>query len=743
MGSVIPLKRIDTPSVEAPVEFHRPHAARHLVDAAYARLSKATGYHNRPEQQALSHEVAAAILDNKPLISEAPTGSGKTIGYSIGALAAGRELGLPLVIATATVALQGQVMDSDLKRVEATGLVKPGSYKLVRGRGRFFCQVAAQAAMGNGDAAASFQPELFDEASELKAEDLFDAGRLAPTLLAALEDGSWDGTRDALPKNVYIPRPSVWHHLSSSPDSCLRQNCEHYKSCPFFQARAQWEGAEVLVANHHLVLLDLMAAGTEGGQPVFPFKEYILVVDEAHHLPDTALSTKQHAFRLGAFLEQLQRMELVLRDVYRNPEVSSALSMKLSTNPRATIRQLRDKTAVVLKALAAAGVSETSFDSGGVMGVSRDWAPEVRAAVDAMTGDFLELMESLRRILAYLPNAARNHSNPTQFQVMQSALGAVSSQIKSQHEGALAFMSREVIWLSRQLCTHLEQGWQPVFNGSPLEGKGILKELLWAKKRARVIMVSATVRGTTGFEHFKDQMGLEDPTPDNQMPEVRTQVLPSRFAYESTPLARVVMKALPGEQDFVPELMSLLPEVITPRKDKGTLVLFTNRKTMALAYERLRMEFGDLVISQDSHGGALKVKALHCERIDSGMPSILLGVKSLAEGFDLPGHYCTHLVVTQLPFEAPTGPLERARQEAYGKAYFAEHTLPRTARELKQITGRLLRREDDYGRISMMDNRLWRKSYGSSLLSSLPPYKAARVELTPASSVVSMPGSFR
>lgn len=732
MGPVIPLKRIDidTPS----------SAASGLVDAAYAKLSRAAGYHNRPEQQELSHEVASAILANEPFISEAPTGSGKTIGYSIGALAAGRELGLPLVIATATVALQGQVMSSDLKRVEATGLVKPGGYKLVRGRGRFFCQVAAQAAMGDGQA-TSFQPELFDEQSELKAEDLFDAGRLAPALMAALEEGNWDGTRDSLPRDIHIPRPSVWHHLSSSPESCLRQNCEHFKKCPFFMARAQWEGSEVLVANHHLVLLDL-AAAAKGGQPVFPFKEYILVLDEAHHLPDTALATQHHTFKLGSFLEQLQRLELVLRDVYRNPEVGASLGKKLSANPRATVRQLRDKVAQLFRALADAGLSETSFDDGGQFAVDRDWAPDVRSVISSMNDDFLELLENLRRILAYLPNAAKSYDNATPFQVMQSALGAVAAQIKAQNEGASAFLKGEVLWLSRQHCSHLDQGWQPVFNGSPLEGKGILRQLLWGQNRARVVMVSATVRGTTGFEHFREQMGLLDEN-GKELRTLRTQVLPSRFAYESTPLTRVVMKSLPGDAAFQNELLTLLPLVITPRRDKGTLVLFTNRKTMALTYERLRMEFGDLVISQDSHGGALKVRALHCERIDQGMPSILLGVKSLAEGFDLPGHYCTHLVVTQLPFESPTGPLERARQDSYGKEYFSSHVLPRTARELKQITGRLLRREDDYGRISMMDNRLWRKSYGAALLDSLPPYQAARLELNLEPSVVSLPGSFR
>lgn len=739
MGSVVPLKRIDSPSNEMSGTSPRD-AASHLVDAAYARLSRASGYHNRPEQQALSHAVAAAILANEPVISEAPTGSGKTIGYSIGALAAGRELGLPLVIATATVALQGQVMSSDLKRVEATGLVKPGGYKLVRGRGRFFCPVAAQAATGDGSA-TSFQPELFDEQAEVKAEDLFDAGRLAPPLMAAFEGGDWDGTRDALPRDVHLPRPSVWNHLSSSPESCLRQNCEHFKKCPFFMARAQWEGSEVLVANHHLVLLDLYAAKT-GGQPVFPFKEYILVIDEAHHLPDTALATQHQVFKVGAFLEQLQRLELVLRDVYRNAAVGASLGQKLSNNPRATIRQLREKVATLFRAMAAAGVSETSFDNGGLMGVTQEWAPDVRSALKSMDADFLELTENLRKILAYLPNVAKDYDNATPFQVMQSALGAVSSQIKGQFDGIKAFLQGEVLWLSRQHCGHLEQGWQPVFNGSPLEGKRILSELLWGQTRARVAMVSATVQGTTGFDHFREQVGLvaED---GSALRPLRTQVLPSRFAYESTPLTQVVMKSLPGDPVFVQEMLGLLPQVITPRKDKGTLVLFTNRKTMAMAYERLRLEFGDLVLSQDAHGGALKVRSLHCERIDQGMPSILLGVKSLAEGFDLPGHYCTHLVVTQLPFESPTSPIERARQEAYGRSYFSSHTLPRTARELKQITGRLLRREDDYGRISMLDNRLWRKAYGAALISSLPPYKSARVDFAAPPNVTAIPQSFK
>lgn len=95
----------------------------------------------------------------------------------------------------------------------------------------------------------------------------------------------------------------------------------------------------------------------------------------------------------------------------------------------------------------------------------------------------------------------------------------------------------------------------------------------------------------------------------------------------------------------------------------------------------------------------------------------------MAEGLDLPGDYCTHVLIAALPFSVPTDPVEQRRQELLGSKYFGEKALPDALVRLVQMTGRLMRRESDHGRITVFDHRLGTTTYGRRMLAALPPFK--------------------
>lgn len=686
------------------------------IDAAYALFAKDPAYMPRIEQQELSHLVARALLQNRPFISEAPTGSGKTIGYSVGALAACRKLGLPLVISTATVSLQRQVIDSDMKRIEATGLVSKGNYKLVRGRGRFFCPYGAESVAGKAD--DGFQKALFDDVAEQSVEAQFDAERLAPKLLDAFADG-WEGTIDEFPAGLERPAARVWAKLSSNSETCLKQKCPKYSECPFFKERAAWSEAPVLVANHNIVLLDLLSAA-EGRDPVFPFGEYVLVLDEAHHLPERALSAGKLTFRPGTLLEVLSALDKVVADLYKPSAILRQVQDRVGA-PRDDIRALRLALEGVLGLVSAGGFTREAFEASDFYTPNPEFLATLLPPLACIRDTLDALLEKLREALSILSKALTGDETKgrAQLQLMYSALGTLAYRVREQHQAVDGFEHQQVKWLSAMPCAKLDEGWEPTLNGSPLEGRQLLERILWEQGRARVVMVSATLKGTNGFDHFVHEVGLTGRP-------FLTKTLPARFKYQEAELVRVSMGAVPGEPGFVAELISKLPEVITPGEgagqDMGTLVLFTNRATMKAARTKLLQVYGDMVIAQDFDGSAASIRSVHCERIDAGRPTILLGLKSLAEGFDLPGRYCTHVVVTQIPFDSPADPLQQAREQYYGAAYFSRHILPKVARELNQIVGRLLRRESDWGRISVMDERLYTRRYGAVLLNSLPPF---------------------
>jgi ATP-dependent DNA helicase DinG len=142
-------------------------------------------------------------------------------------------------------------------------------------------------------------------------------------------------------------------------------------------------------------------------------------------------------------------------------------------------------------------------------------------------------------------------------------------------------------------------------------------------------------------------------------------------------------------------------------------------------HDRLPEEIRRLVLMQ---GAMAKSELLgrHRAAVDRGEPSVLFGLQSLAEGVDLPGDYCTHVVCAKLPFSVPDSPLEEARREwieAQGRSSFMEITLPETAVKLKQQLGRLLRTCEDRGTVTILDRRLVSKRWGALLMKGLPDFR--------------------
>ena len=116
----------------------------------------------------------------------------------------------------------------------------------------------------------------------------------------------------------------------------------------------------------------------------------------------------------------------------------------------------------------------------------------------------------------------------------------------------------------------------------------------------------------------------------------------------------------------------------------------------------------------------------HRAAVDAGRGSVIFGLASFAEGVDLPGDYCRHVVIAKIPFAVPDSPLEAALAEwveDQGRNPFMEISVPDAALRLVQASGRLLRTEEDSGRITLMDRRILTRRYGRAILDSLPPFR--------------------
>jgi ATP-dependent DNA helicase DinG len=161
------------------------------------------------------------------------------------------------------------------------------------------------------------------------------------------------------------------------------------------------------------------------------------------------------------------------------------------------------------------------------------------------------------------------------------------------------------------------------------------------------------------------------------------------------------------------------------KQERGALVLFSSRRQMGDVLFGLPPAFRKQVLSQDDYGKQ-ELLRLHRELVDAGKNSIIFGLASLAEGIDLPGDYCTHVVIAKIPFPVPNDPVDATLGEwvkAQGRNPFNEISVPEAALRLIQASGRLLRKESDTGTITILDERLLTRGYGRAILDSLPPYE--------------------
>jgi ATP-dependent DNA helicase DinG len=684
-----------------------PREAPDFIDDAYRRLAALPGFRVRPDQAALSREVCRALVAGEPLAAEAPTGTGKTFAYLIGALAAAELLAAPqrppVVIATATVGLQQQVLAGDLPRLVEAGILAEGEAVLAKGRRRYFCVLAAE--------------QLVEEGTQGSQLDLLDAERNAQLeeveavreMLEQFHGRAWDGDFDA-----YCGTPtSARDKVSASADTCLGRRCPYFDICPFFRARARLAHARVIVANQDLVLSDLAMARAEK-DPLFPATHYLCVFDEAHNLPDKALEAGSAHLQLETTRAELARLPLAWKAVSRHVEL--------------------------VRLLARQGIEAGSFDPAALTGALQACTQEVcTLAVEDET-------RQLRFAAGVLPDGVRAAAELTlsharaQAKTLEAATESLRGTNLGERGAALASAIGEGLrHLSgfggqlRDLVRALElfvdarravrwvyhDGPQASLHVCPLEGADVLREVLWVSPRVRVAMVSATLRDFAGFERFAARAG----TPAN----LRTVALPHIFPYHECELRVVDMAHSPRfetRESYERELAELLPRAIDPIE--GTLVLFPSRRLLQRTLPALREALGTQVLVQ----GELGIRELVREyrrRRETGQGAVLCGLATLAEGLDLPGALCTHVIVCALPFTVPTSPVERELAEQMGARYFRERVLPDALVRLIQMVGRLMRRETDRGRITLFDKRLVSTQWGRKLLAALPPFRRRRL----------------
>lgn len=675
------------------------------------------------------------VSNNGLCVIEAGTGTGKTIAYLLAALPIARSLGKRVVIATGTVALQEQLVNRDIPAL-LNHTEWDYSISLAKGRGRYLCPLRLEQCLNTANEKAGGAFLFDDEVSFKPTSHIITSYR---EMDASLKQKSWAGDRDSWPEAV---DDVDWWPLTVDRRQCSGRRCRHIRECCFFNARDALDESDCIVANHDLVMADLAL----GGGVILPSpEETIYIFDEGHRIGTTALNHFSGQCRIKASVSWLAHIQKQIVGqlplLVNTPDLAQRIE-KIA-NTASSVEKLLSLSYPLFERLLDQANSEGQSYSGHQQGLGGDnvrWrfpsgdpGGEVRESAEHIADHLSALSSQLDALSKITAEAMDEPHFPLSrvdleqlFQQVGIWLGRVDgtyqlwqSYAESEDSSlqttpvSLKSGSPHARWLS------LEQGvggsTDILLSASPTDPGSILRGHLWQRCYAAVI-TSATLRTLGSFSSFQQRLGLPVHT--------KCETVMGAFDYARVGVLSVPDLGVdPGDAKLHTDmLIATLPRLIN--WDEGTLVLFSSRRQMDLVYENLPKECFEALLVQGQWGHQ-EILHRHKAAIDRGEGSTIFGLASFAEGVDLPGDYCRHVVITKIPFSVPDDPIYATISEwlvQRGGNSFMDLMLPDASLRLHQACGRLIRSETDTGKVTILDRRIITKRYGTQLLQDLPPF---------------------
>jgi ATP-dependent DNA helicase DinG len=651
-------------------DLHAPPTSR--VREVLAAAVSALGGEDRPGQVQMAEAVARAMSTGEHLLVQAGTGTGKSLGYLVPALLHERRV----VVATATLALQHQLVERDIPALLAAAadvLHEQPSYAVLKGRSNYACLHRVREGVPDDQGTLVDLPagSTGDEVVRLREWAEKQAGTRGP------------GDRDAAPKHT----DRAWRQVSVSHRECLgAARCPFGAECFAEVAKERAANAQLVVTNHSLLAIDAVE-----GVPMIPDYD-VVVIDEAHEL--------------SARVTQAATDELSV------PEVE-----------RAARRSQRHVEGLEADDLA---------DAGDALRAAFDACPPGRIdeLPTALADALARVRDSARALISAFPKSS-NDGDPDAGLVQ--ARGQVQ-ELFVNAERMAAHHESDVLWLAERdrsrggdlLCV------------APLQVWGPLRDKLLTDKT--VVLTSATLMLGGDFSSVATSLGLRptervdhslEPAAPAVQPAVEAadpaETLPWRgidvgspFDYPRQAILYVARHLPPPGRDGLGAAQ--LDEIVdlVDAADGRTLGLFSSRRGAETAAEAVRERLPHLTTLAQGEAQLPELARLFTE----DPHACLFGTLSLWQGLDVPGETCQLVVIDRIPFPRPDDPLMSARQRAADRAGgngFMQVAATHAALLLAQGSGRLIRTTTDRGVVAILDPRVVTARYGGFLRASLPP----------------------
>jgi ATP-dependent DNA helicase DinG len=648
-----------------PGEVEGPEVAQ-LLDVVVDAL----GGQRREGQATMARAVTDAIRVRRHLLVQAGTGTGKSMAYLVPAVAHAVRTDRAVVVTTATLALQAQVVERDLPRLARAltpQLPREPTWELLKGRSNYLCRNKLDGGF------PSEEGTLFEVAAPGPEAE----GRLGREVVRLREwaETTATGDRDELDPGV---SDRAWRQVSVSARECLgAQRCPVAAECFSERVRARARTVDVVVTNHAMTAIDAL----ESSGQLLPEHD-VLVVDEAHELADrvTAVATAElSAAVLHAASRRLRRSAGVVSESLDDAAV--ALEAALEEAPPGRLDRWPDQLADAVVA---------------VRDAARTALSDLKDAGDAAAAEDDQEARGAR----HLARAA--------VQEVFSVAERLAEDV-----GRGAGDGFDVAWVTAGSGPAARA---PSLHIAPLSVAGLLREKLFAERT--VVATSATLTLGGSFDPVAGAFGLRG----GKGSRTRwTGVdVGSPFDYPRQGILYVARHLPPpgraGADDAVLDELAALVEAAGGR----TLGLFSSRRAAEAAAEALRRRLTTPVLCQ----GEDRLPRLVRQFTDDPATS-LFGTMSLWQGVDVPGPSCSLVVIDRIPFPRPDDPLMSARAravDAAGGNGFVSVSAAHAAVRLAQGAGRLIRAAGDRGVVAVLDSRLATARYGGFLRDSLPDF---------------------
>ena len=629
-------------------------------------------YEFRRGQLEMAEAVERALTEKRHLITEAGTGTGKTLAYLLPALRTGRRV----IISTGTKNLQEQLYFKDIPFLES--LLGPLRVSYMKGRANYLCRRKLYA--------LGAEPILtgLEEIEQYQA-------------IAAWEKTTETGDRIEVAR---LPEQSpLWVKLDARSETCLGQTCPDYERCFITEMRRKAAESDIIIVNHHLFFADLAIKQQAGNAPdvgILPDVDAV-IFDEAHELEDVASSYFGITLSNVRFEELARDLEMMLRSKHA---YSSAL--------KSTGEMMRERARMFFAALPLTGP--------GVESQSRAQFTHREEFLEEKGELYLGLLNAVLRLEGELERVRNVEEAP-----------GLKRRAADLHERLKFLLEADdrntVFWMERRGGGRgREASYNTYLQATPIDVSALLGDVLF-ETFPTVVLTSATLTVEGGFAHIRNRLGL-GPEQSEAGRDARELVVPSHFRYAQQALL-YLPPAMPDprEPGFQDAAVKQIRRVLDLSRGRA-FCLFTSYTQMREIYERLLCEVGWPLLLQ---GTAPRQALLDEFRVTPN--AVLFGTSSFWQGVDVQGEALSCVIIDRLPFAVPSDPVVQARmraiEEVGGKPFF-EYQVPSAVITLKQGFGRLIRSLEDRGVLVMLDPRLDRQRYGRIFLDSLPPYRITR-----------------